>query len=581
MKKSNNQKYIVYHGLNMVNRLKAIVRHLVENPDKKCILIGQFDDSYKVFKNVEHVINYFDFNGLQIKESGKDYQTFTLDFFDNAFKEIGITLDQIEEHYVGSYHGNYAHYLQMKSIKHYFVEEAAGILKYSENSFIIKKYVTLSEIEEDKKNEKCLVNYDICEELLNLKPDEKKQILDFFNVPKIDFSQYDTILLTQWKRDNDWETCVYDDVIYMYSLVLDYYIPNDKVYIKCHPIDPLGNKYAEYFNDCYVDCNKYPSELVRIIPGLKLKKAITLYSTSINTFNDISDELVRIGSEYLDVYEQIIRYDLSIELSKFLNEFNLNVIRYGIYYRDISSMPGFFDDIPFGNCCDNDSIVITDEFYYTEKIRKAEYYDKVELGDDEIQMKKIESDLKFASSKAIGTPLKFINALKNTNNVFIITNYFEEIFHKCALDFNHIVIIKISKDKVKHICAADLQNEYVYVYCKDIKIRNKIQEFSFFKHLYQTGIIVKSKILNLEETQLHFENLKLQSKQIQLNNKVKTLEQGIVQTQKQNETLKNELIKVIQKSNALEKFAVDSKNIIEMYKQEFIKVNKRLNELEK
>lgn len=563
---------IVYHGMNMVNRLKAIVRHLVHNSDKKCILIGEFDESYKEFKNVEHIIEYVPFVTVGVKLQGEEYVKYTLDFFDNAFKEIGVTLDEIEEFYVGSYHGNFAHYLQLKKIKHFFVEESAGSLKFSDNNnFITKKFVTLSEVDKEaRKKEKCLVNYEICKEIFKLKHEERDQIINFYNVPKATEEDYDILLLTQWWfDDNGYDPFAYDDVIYMYGLILDYYYPNEKVYIKPHPKDELKAKYLDYFTDCHLDTSVYPSELMGLIPNIHFNKVVTINSSSLFTLLEFCDEVDIIGLEYEDLHHRLIKFDLAIQLSNFLSEFNYNIVRYGIYDRDVSVFPNFFDDIPKSDCLENNSILISDELYLTKITRKGKFRNATELNDDEQELNKI------------GAVEKFISALKNTNNVFIITNYFEEIFNKCVLDFNHVIVFKITKDKVKNICAADMQNEYVYVYCKDIAIRNKILEFSFFKHLFQTGIIVKSKILNLEETQLHFENIKLQSKQVELNKKVKMLEQGIVQTQKQNQTLKNELIKVIQKSNALEKFAVDSKNIIEMYKQEFIKVNKRLNELEK
>lgn len=530
---------ILYHGQNRINNLKPILHHMIYHQNEKCILVGDFNENYKKFNNVTNIIRSQYIPGDKFNESilkNLDVEKFIFDYYDYEFEKNNINLNDIKEFYVGSCWTKFPSYLSHKKIRYNFFEESPGNLNNSDNVYVLKKYCTISAVRDNNIDKTTLIDFDITKEINKLSDIQKKEIIDFFNVPTKLTGNFDVLLLTQWWQSSVQLRYKSDDVFYRYGLLFDYYVPGQKIYIKPHPADVLSSMYTEYFTDCEIEKASYVSELMGLIPDISFKKAITISSTSLSTVGEFCDELIEIGFEYKDLHHKIIKFDIAIELSNLLCEFNFNIIKYGIHS---SVFPFLFKNIKNGNCSKYNQIVISDEFYLKKHIRKDKFGLELKSTEDEIFMKKY------------GTIEKFVAATENTNNCFIITHNFEEIFDKVIRDANNIIVIKISKEKVKEICAADLQNEYIYVYCKNIDIRNKVQEFIFEKHLFQTGINITAKPMSLAETQMHYETIAVLSKQIVMTNKINNLQQNLNKTKKENEVYSNEITEINKKYVAL------------------------------
>lgn len=81
---------------------------------------------------------------------------------------------------------------------------------------------------------------------------------------------------------------IYKDIVQNYSI--------GKVIIKPHPRDTLN--YEKYFKDCIVIKEKYiPLEILNFIPNLKIKRAVTVFSTAIQSI-DYCDEKICFGIEW-------------------------------------------------------------------------------------------------------------------------------------------------------------------------------------------------------------------------------------------------------------------------------------------
>ena len=86
---------------------------------------------------------------------------------------------------------------------------------------------------------------------------------------------------------------IYKDIVTNYSI--------GKVIIKPHPRDILN--YEKYFKNCIVIKEKYiPLEVLNFIPNLRIKRAVTVFSTSIQAI-DYCDEKVCLGREWLTNHE--------------------------------------------------------------------------------------------------------------------------------------------------------------------------------------------------------------------------------------------------------------------------------------
>ena len=113
------------------------------------------------------------------------------------------------------------------------------------------------------------------EELWEKLEDDRKNIIkDIFGINQI-FNEEIYLLLTQPLSEDKLITEV--EKIAIYRRILDKY-KDKKIIIKIHPREKTD--YSLYFPKCIILKEKYPIELL-CLNGLKIKKAITLFSTAV------------------------------------------------------------------------------------------------------------------------------------------------------------------------------------------------------------------------------------------------------------------------------------------------------------
>jgi hypothetical protein len=118
----------------------------------------------------------------------------------------------------------------------------------------------------------------------NIKPEKKQYILNVFDISDNDISVLKSktnIILTQPLSGDRFTS--EEEQINIYSQIIRNYDPSSLI-IKAHPRDTVN--YRKYFPDVFVFNKPIPMQLLLLIDGLKIKKAITIFSTSIMSFPD-------------------------------------------------------------------------------------------------------------------------------------------------------------------------------------------------------------------------------------------------------------------------------------------------------
>ena len=191
--------------------------------------------------------------------------------------------------------------------KFYFgkVEKIKKFLGLGLYSFGSSKYVQSIEI-----NDKSNINLPIKNKFVEvprkelfagLTEEQKKLILKIFlqedEIIKA-IKKNSTLIITQplfndgFVDSEEKQVKIYKEIIKNYSI--------GGVIIKPHPRDTLN--YEKYFKDCIVIKEKYiPLEVLNFIPNLKIKRAITTFSTSLQAI-DYAEEKISLGIDWVINY---------------------------------------------------------------------------------------------------------------------------------------------------------------------------------------------------------------------------------------------------------------------------------------
>lgn len=122
----------------------------------------------------------------------------------------------------------------------------------------------------------------------NLKKEDKENIINIFGLEDLNKEEYEgkIILLTQPLSEQ--KLISEEEKLQIYSKIIENYSEKEIV-IKVHPREKTN--YSKYFK-CQILSNEFPIEILEL-ENIRFKKAITLYSTAINSFNyEIEKEIL-------------------------------------------------------------------------------------------------------------------------------------------------------------------------------------------------------------------------------------------------------------------------------------------------
>ncbi|MCR5303789.1 MAG: glycosyltransferase family 52 protein [Lachnospiraceae bacterium] len=136
-----------------------------------------------------------------------------------------------------------------------------------------------------------------------LKPIDKVIIRDAF-LPELDKKLLrgkgtSVLLLTEAHRPSEMLITMYTDIVNAR--------PGAKIFIKPHPMDETDYSFA--FPDAVILPGKVPMEVLKLVPRVHFSEVITIYTDL--TMIDFADKKTRLGSTFMDRYEDHSLHDLN------------------------------------------------------------------------------------------------------------------------------------------------------------------------------------------------------------------------------------------------------------------------------
>lgn len=350
---------IIYHGITTWHILECWVHKLKYYKDEDAVLIlpdfilEKFPDIKRTFPKEIFDIKIIRYMKLNYRVDENQ--------FENDLKRIiaELEIDDIpsaKEIYIAGGQYAFSHYLIKNMIKFHFFEEAPGRLTTAEivmgnvkkinekqynialsdgmfvgNSEMVTTIIgnAAAQVEGSALPEN-FEDFDVIDALHTISVDELKQIKDYFSVPEVNFSENSAMILTQHFANLGMLT--YVEQALLYQMTIDYYLPNDKIYVKPHPDDLMS--YKSEISDCEVIPGRFPSELLHIISDTKPEKLLAISSSSILNLNKYYNNIIGFNEEYLKTFYYNHQYYLAAKIveiigkDKKISGTNINFIQF-------------------------------------------------------------------------------------------------------------------------------------------------------------------------------------------------------------------------------------------------------------
>lgn len=465
--------------------LNAILHKLIYHKNDYAIfifdkvLMGEFSVKFlegnkKYFKNYGDIYIYSDKDIIKISNEATVLEKEIDSYFDTFLSSNNIKIDDFDEIYsIFDTFNAFGVYLTKNKISFNMIEisenQCQNHNKYRANDLssaygsIIYKYLALTCDNKYVKKIFCNVkahdvnipyeeNINAVEMLKRISEDEIKTIIDCFHL------KYNTKFnYVCYMPNSHWITDVYFKLPHIYymllnELILDLFLPkNLKLLIKPHPSTDFDIKiWKKYFNDADVIGSYFPSILLTHINDLNIYKTLSTGTTGVDLK---SNKNISIPFSVLLNYRIINKLFVAINLIKYfdlkdfelnflgINEEFLNCFVHNFYKNTINAKK-----LDFNN---NKQIVIIDD---------------INLGSNIGQIK-LCNYLKQATNDSL-----FI--FLNSKNDFCFDIQDGEIN-------NNILTISIQKNNFKEYCIDELTPEKIYIYTKNIELKNLIKKYQF------------------------------------------------------------------------------------------------------
>ena len=300
---------ILYHAVSIYQLLECIVYKTIHHNNERTILLIRDLTQARLGDKCDLLEKYF--NDIIVYGPQR---TSSIDEIHNS----GYKINDFAKIYVSCAHTWFGIYLCEHNIPFIFMEDGAGAisqpeilekvnldtkwinqdLEYGlfkgENQNIVKCLCNMKHQREGYVNDKT-EHFDVIEELNRL--NNKAQIIALFTDLKdieTDSEKKNVIFLTEHLANLgllEWE-----EQIYLYQVVLDYYFQNVNLIIKPHPDDLMY--YENLIKGCKIIREKFPSELLPFIFSRRPECLATVTSTGIRTIKDQFQEVVTFNYEF-------------------------------------------------------------------------------------------------------------------------------------------------------------------------------------------------------------------------------------------------------------------------------------------
>ena len=228
---------------------------------------------------------------------------------------LGIYLNANHYHYCFFEEGNGQQSRPEETIEHnikeydpylYWIVKKLGL--YGRNENIRNRYINFDAQQSNYHFDDKDVDFGVYSLIDQLSNKQKKQLKQIFAAPDLDFDsaeQQSVLFLPQ----HNFNLHIFntEQQLYQSGLILDYFAPDLKVYIKPHPND-LYTNYHDLGGEVHMIPHTFPAELLPLYTEQKFKKGITAWSTSIQSLEPILSKTIRFTSKIDTDYPNMHRY---------------------------------------------------------------------------------------------------------------------------------------------------------------------------------------------------------------------------------------------------------------------------------
>jgi len=485
---------ILYSVISTYHLLNALTHKFKLNSEKKAVLmisewIVEKYPNYQELKQVfDDVIVFKAWVRFSNKGESNDYSK----YYRELFLTNNLHIEEFEEIHVAAAHYSFGIYLSMSNIPFIFWEDAAGILSkpeileeidykiapekillikklglYDGTNKLIKRRICNISVQE-KSNLVNVEDFNVINNLFSLTDLQKRFILNFFRVSQITDVKESVLILTQ--HFTNLKILSFEDQILIYQLFVDYFFPNEKIIFKPHPDDLMY--YSILFPKSKVIRERFPSEIMPVIFNESPKIVATISSKAINNIRNIYNTF-ELNEQFEKDFYFLHRYYLSLRIA---NELKCSSVKmFGCNNVLIERLTHFVikdnevDLIPVSDFGTEKGLFIIDKAFNREEI------------------------IHFVENTDEDTVVIFINSQENY--------CFYDINHKDLWEY--IIPKNIIKKCIKEEeFYSSLEEETVYVYSKNRRYRNMIQELEFNKKLENTGLEISVKSLTAEQLRI-------------------------------------------------------------------------------
>ena len=162
------------------------------------------------------------------------------------------------------------------------------------------RYIEVNDLQGLNIVNKKIIEYSKKKMFDNLSSNDIEKLLEIFDIKNVlsKFSGEYSILITQpLFQDGFLESSIEQEELY--CRIIDNYLKNERIIIKTHPREILN---YEKLENTYIIREKFPLELINYCMNIKINKAVTISSTSIDTIYNCKEKII-LGWEILEEYK--------------------------------------------------------------------------------------------------------------------------------------------------------------------------------------------------------------------------------------------------------------------------------------
>lgn len=308
------------------------------------------------------------------------------------------------------------------------------------------------------------------------------------------------------------------------ELLLDYYFNDQNIILKPHPLFDFNmyNKEGKIPKIPY----SIPSELLRFVPGFSMNKAISVASNAVYDLKDCTKEIISFGWAYNSFFLLLHQLFALMQLFEFIISNN------NLYENNIEiGCNGLYDD--------QLALFIK---YALKRVKLGGYVVKQlnELKTKKIIVLSIEKSKDYINQNKI--LCQFLKELSNNTIVgFVIKGGYLPFISDQYKNVAEYIVPLVIKKIPKRTTHSDLNNEYIFVFCKNKNIREKISEFKLVKDLELTGIQISVEQPKGVERQIIDMKFNLEF----LENENQNIKQNMCRQQEKQDKILNEIIEIL------------------------------------